>query len=145
MDDTTPGTDKVAKRRAILEAAVETFAERGFFNSRTREIARAAGVAEGTIYLYFEGKDDLLLTAFREAVTEFSGAVHQLLEEKSTFSERFTRFVEMQFAGIEAEPNLATVLLLESRQSTKFYGAPVRAVLRDYGAAVDKLIESGID
>src|SRR5688572_1598461 len=122
MDDTTPGTDKVAKRRAILEAAVETFARRGFFKSRTREIARAAGVAEGTIYLYFEGKDDLLLTAFREKVSEFCDAVYSLLTEELTFPERLRRFIGLQFVGIEAQPALATVLLVESRQTSRFYG-----------------------
>ena len=144
MEDSTTGTDKAAKRRAILEAAVETFARCGFFKSRTREIARAAGVAEGTIYLYFEGKDDLLLTAFREKVTEFCSAVDALLAEPGRFVEKLGRFVELQFAGIEGDPNLATVLLLESRQSTKFYGAPVQEVLRDYAAAVDQLLEDGV-
>src|SRR5690606_13989964 len=54
------------------------------------------------------------------------------------------QFISMQFAGIEADPPLATVLLLETRQSTRFYGEPVRDVLREYAAAVDRLIESGV-
>ena len=144
MDDSTPGGEKAAKRRAILDAAVEIFARKGFFNSRTRDIAGAAGVAEGTIYLYFEGKDDLLLTAFREKVTEFCAAADGLLSGEMRFEERLSRFVELQFAGIEADPDLATVLLLESRQSTRFYGEPVREVLRDYAAAVDRLLDSGV-
>lgn len=145
MDDVNTGGEKAAKRRAILNAAVEIFARKGFANSRTREIARAAGVAEGTIYLYFEGKDDLLLTAFREKVTEFCAAADGLLSESSaSFEERFRRFVELQFAGIEADPNLAIILLLESRQSTKFYGEPVLEVLREYAGAVDRLLESGV-
>lgn len=144
MDDSTLSADKAAKRRVILEAAVEIFARRGFFASRTRDIAEAAGVAEGTIYLYFEGKDDLLLTAFREEVTAFCGVADALLVEPGDFEEKLGRFVEMHFIGIEADPDLATVLLLESRQSTRFYGEPVREVLREYAAAVDRLLESGV-
>ncbi len=144
MDDSTLSADRAAKRRAILASAIENFAARGFFNSRTRDIARSAGVAEGTIYLYFEGKDDLLLTAFREKVSEFCEAVDALLAEGGRFPEKLGRFVELQFAGIEADTNLATVLLLESRQSSKFYGAPVREVLREYAAAVDRLLLSGL-
>jgi TetR/AcrR family transcriptional regulator, fatty acid metabolism regulator protein len=139
-----PDDEKETRRRAILDAAVETFAERGFSNSRTRAIAQAAGVGEGTIYLYFEGKDDLLLTAFQEKVTEFCEAAESILPSDEPFERRLTHFIELQFAGIESDPDLATVLLLESRQSTKFYGERVREVLRAYAAAVDRLIESGI-
>lgn len=144
MNELSLSTERAARREAILQAAIETFATVGFLNSRTREIARTAGVAEGTIYLYFEGKDDLLLTAFREKVSEFCEGVGRLLSERDTFEKRLHDFIALQFAGIEAEPDLATVLLLESRQSTRFYGEPVREVLREYAAAVDQLIESGM-
>jgi len=145
MDEPPRNADREIRRRAILDAAVGVFAARGFLNSRTREIAEAAGVAEGTIYLYFDGKDDLLLTAFREKVTEFCDAAAYLLLEPGGFRRRLERFIEAQFRGIEADPNLATVLLLESRQSTRFYGEPVREVLRRYAGAVDDLLRSGIE
>lgn len=132
-----------ARRRAILDAAVEAFAANGFFASRTRDIAARAGIAEGTIYLYFKGKDDLLLTAFREKVHEFCTSVASILAAPAPFPERITRFVELQFRSIEADPALATVLLLESRQSSKFYGGAVRDVLRTYASAIDELLESG--
>jgi len=144
MDVRSSSAERAARRASILQAAVEVFAAQGFVNARTREIARRAGIGEGTIYLYFEGKDDLLLTAFREKVSEFCEAVHHLLSEPGTFDERLRRFIWMQFAGIEADPELATVLLLESRQSTRFYGEPVREVLREYASAVDRLLESGV-
>lgn len=144
MNEASLSTEREARRRAILEAAVATFAERGFSRSRTRAIAERAGVAEGTIYLYFEGKDDLLLTAFREKVTEFCEAADELLRQPGTFAARLRRFVELQFVGIEAQPDLATVLLLESRQSTRFYGEAVREVLREYASAVDRLLGSGV-
>ncbi|MGI9180337.1 MAG: TetR/AcrR family transcriptional regulator [Longimicrobiaceae bacterium] len=132
-----------ARRRAILDSAVRAFAQHGFFGSRIRDIAAGAGVAEGTIYLYFGGKDDLLVTAFRERVNEFCAAVHSILAEESSFPERLTRFIELQFEGIEEDPALATVLLVESRQSSSFYGGAVRDVLRSYAAAIDELLESG--
>lgn len=144
MREPLTDNEREERRRTILDAAIEEFAAKGFFNSRTREIAQAAGVAEGTIYLYFEGKDDLLLTAFREKVAEFCSAANELLDAPLGFAERLHRFIRMQFTGIEVNPALATVLLLESRQSTRFYGEPVRAVLRDYASAVDRLLQSGI-
>ncbi|HEX5725300.1 MAG TPA: TetR/AcrR family transcriptional regulator [Longimicrobiaceae bacterium] len=131
-----------ARRRAILDSAVRVFAEHGFFAARIRDIAAGAGVAEGTIYLYFDGKDDLLLTAFREKVNEFCASARDVLPSDLPFQERLARFVELQFRSIEAEPSLATVLLLESRQSSKFYGGAVRDVLKQYAGAIDELLES---
>ena len=145
MSEPPLSTEREARRRAILQSAVDTFAEHGFFASRTRDIAAGAGVAEGTIYLYFDGKDDLLLTAFREKVNEFCESVAALRADPAPFHERLDRFIHLQFASIEQEPALATVLLLESRQSGKFYGEPVREVLRAYAAAVDSLLQSGVE
>ena len=133
-----------ARRSAILESAVRVFADQGFFAARIRDIAAGAGVAEGTIYLYFEGKDDLLLTAFRDKVEEFVASVREVLASEASFEERLARFIALQFEGIEADPPLATVLLLESRQSSKFYGGAVREVLRTYAAAIDQLLASGV-
>lgn len=144
MIDPPLSEERAAKRRQILSSAIEIFAEQGFFAARTREIAAAAGVAEGTIYLYFDGKDDLLLTAFREKVQEFSSSIAPLLADPAPFPERLARFIEMQFAGIEAQPALATVLLMETRQSSKFYGEPVREVLRTYATAIDELLRRGM-
>ena len=133
------------RRSAILASAVRVFAENGFAASRIRDIAAGAGVAEGTIYLYFEGKDDLLLTAFRDRVSEFVASVADAMASDAPFQERLGRFIRAQFESIEAEPALATVLLLESRQSSKFYGGAVRAVLKEYAQAIDTLLESGVE
>ena len=134
-----------ARRRAILESAVRVFADNGFFAARIRDIAAGAGVAEGTIYLYFEGKDDLLLTAFRDKVAEFVASVQDVMSAEVPLQERLARFVRLQFQSIQADPPLATVLLLESRQSSKFYGGAVRDVLREYATAIDTLLASGRD
>jgi TetR/AcrR family transcriptional regulator, fatty acid metabolism regulator protein len=144
MSEPTGKDAKEAKRRQILAAAVEVFARNGFAGARTREIAERAGVAEGTIYLYFAGKEDLLLTAFRETVHEFCESIHGVLAADIPFVERLDTFIRMQFERIEAEPALATVLLLESRQTATFYGGAVRDVLRSYAAAIDDLLASGV-
>jgi TetR/AcrR family transcriptional regulator, fatty acid metabolism regulator protein len=144
MNEPPLSESRAAKRRQILDAAIGIFAEQGFFAARTRDIAASAGVAEGTIYLYFDGKDDLLLSAFRERVDEFSASVAPLLSMDVPFQERLTRLIRMQFEGIEAEPELATVLLMETRQSSKFYGEPVRAVLRTYAGTLDELLSAGV-
>ncbi|HEX2092637.1 MAG TPA: TetR/AcrR family transcriptional regulator [Longimicrobiaceae bacterium] len=143
MTEPPATSQREARRREILDSAVREFADHGFFAARISDIAAGAGVAEGTIYLYFPSKDDLLLTAFRERVNEFCDSVRDVLRAEAPFPERLASFIRMQFESIEAQPALATVLLLESRQSSKFYGGAVRDVLRAYSGAIDQLLESG--
>src|SRR5467141_5385228 len=75
-----------AKRDAILRAATDVFADRGFFNAQVADVARAAGVAAGTVYLYFRSKDDLLVSIFektmREALAEGRAAAADLDEPR---------------------------------------------------------------
>jgi TetR/AcrR family transcriptional regulator, fatty acid metabolism regulator protein len=143
MSEQPPVDAKEARRREILASAVRVFASHGFTDARIRDIAAGAGVAEGTIYLYFEGKEDLLLTAFRDVVNDFCTSIRSVLSSDLPFLERIERFVRMQFERIEEEPALATVLLLESRQTTTFYSGAVHDVLRTYASAIDDLLASG--
>jgi TetR/AcrR family transcriptional regulator, fatty acid metabolism regulator protein len=135
---------KEARRRDILDSAVRVFAEHGFADARIRDIAAGAGVAEGTIYLYFAGKEDLLLTAFRDVVNDFCTSIRSVLSSDLPFVRRVEQFIRLQFERIEEEPALASVLLLESRQTTTFYSGAVRDVLRTYASAIDELLASGV-
>jgi TetR/AcrR family fatty acid metabolism transcriptional regulator len=76
-------------------------------------------------------------------VAEFVASVKDVLSSPAPLEERLARFIGIQFESIEAQPALATVLLLESRQSSKFYGGAVRDVLRTYAQAIDELLASG--
>src|SRR6478752_681363 len=75
----SPRAERVDKRDALLRAAIDVFASRGFFNAQVADVARAAGVAAGTVYLYFRSKDDLLVSIFertmRDTLAEGQAAV----------------------------------------------------------------------
>src|SRR5205823_1313353 len=86
------------KRARILDAAVKVFAERGYFSSTVAEIARAAGVADGTIYLYFKSKDDLLLRLFDEKMTQLLAEAKAALAEERDAPSRLKRFIQLQFS-----------------------------------------------
>src|SRR5215217_1460953 len=72
-----------SKREAILRAAIDVFAERGYFNAQVADVARAAGVAAGTVYLYFRSKDDLLISIFERGMTEAIEAGRRSLEGRA--------------------------------------------------------------
>src|SRR6266581_6391082 len=101
------------KREAILRAATDVFASRGFFNAQVADVARAAGVAAGTVYLYFRSKDDLLVSIFektmREALAEGRAAVADLDEPR----ERLRQFARLHLARLGRDRNLAVVFQVE--------------------------------
>src|SRR5688500_15293669 len=77
-----------SKRERILRAAVDVFAEYGYFNAKVAQIAKSAGVADGTIYLYFDGKEDLLITIFREHTRNYLLSLEQRLANATRAEER---------------------------------------------------------
>jgi TetR/AcrR family transcriptional regulator, fatty acid metabolism regulator protein len=125
------------KRARILDAAVKVFAERGYFSSTVAEIARAAGVADGTIYLYFKSKDDLLLRLFDEKMTQLLAEAKAALAEERDAPARLKRFIQLHFSLVEKNPDLASVLVVELRQSAQFLKSADRQKL---GAAYLDLI-----
>jgi TetR/AcrR family fatty acid metabolism transcriptional regulator len=137
--DSTPGP----KRDAILRAAIDVFAERGFFSAQVADIARAAGVAAGTVYLYFKSKDDLLVSIFdrsmREGLTLGRAAVANLDDPR----ERLRRLARGHLARLGGDRNLAIVFQVELRQSTKFMERFSSTLLRDYLGLIRDAIADG--
>src|SRR3954453_15295266 len=137
--DAPPGP----KRDAILRAAIDVFAERGFFNAQVADVARAAGVAAGTVYLYFKSKDDAFTLIFersmREGLTNGRAAVARLDDPR----ERLVRLARAHLARLGADRNLAIVFQVELRQSTKFMERFSATLLRDYLGLIREAIADG--
>ncbi len=131
------------KRDAILRAAIDVFAERGFFNAQVADVARAAGVAAGTVYLYFRSKDDLLVSIFertmREAFTEGRAAVAGIDDP----GERLRQFARVHLGRLGRDRNLAIVYQVELRQSIKFMERFSSTLLRDYLSQIRAAIVDG--
>jgi TetR/AcrR family transcriptional regulator, fatty acid metabolism regulator protein len=115
------------KRDRILNAAVRVFAKKGFYATRVSEVAKAAGVADGTIYLYFKSKDDLLVSLFEHRVERLLAYLERELPRATGASEKLRRVIELQLGLLEGERDLAEVVTVILRQSTKLmkeYAAP---------------------
>jgi len=118
------GTDK---RERILRAAIKVFARKGFYATRVSEIAKAAGVADGTIYLYFENKDDVLVSIFEDRITKLLEVLRKEIDEAATFEAKLRVVVERQLGLLENQRDLAEVVTVNLRQSSKLlkqYAAP---------------------
>jgi TetR/AcrR family fatty acid metabolism transcriptional regulator len=115
------------KRERILRAAVRVFAKNGFYDTRVSEVAKAAGVADGTIYLYFKSKDELLLSLFEDRVETLLSHMKTELSKCASAPAKLRRIIEIQLGILEGERDLAEVFTVILRQSTKLlkqYAAP---------------------
>ncbi len=115
------------KRERILRAATKVFARKGFYATKVSEVAKAAGVADGTIYLYFKSKDDLLVSLFEDRILLLLSTLERALGARPTPEERLRCVIEMQLGLLEGERDLAEVITVNLRQSTKLmkqYAAP---------------------
>ena len=108
------------KHHKIIQAAIKVFAEKGFYNSRVSEIAKEANVADGTIYLYFRNKDDILISLFEEEFGQIVENMRKELEKERDALQKIRRFAIMHLSIISKQRHLAEVLGVEVRQSTKF-------------------------
>ena len=116
------------KRERILQAATKVFARKGFYATRVSEIAKAAGVADGTIYLYFENKDDVLISIFEDRITRLLAILEDVVHSEGSVEDRVRRIVELQLGLLEGQRDLAEVITVNLRQSSRLlkqYAAPL--------------------
>ena len=108
------------KREAILRAATKVFAGNGYFNSKVSDIAGAAGIADGTVYLYFKSKDEILHSIFDRAMAEFIAEGKQELAGLDDPLAKLRRIAELHLGKLGADRDMAIVFQVELRGSTKF-------------------------
>ena len=138
-----PRSGGPAKRERILRAAVRIFSQKGFFNSKVSEIARAAGVADGTIYLYFKNKDDLLISLFEDKMGEVVEEARGKVAAAFGAAARLRVFIENHMALLVREAGLVEVLQVELRQSNKFMKEYVPVKFLEYLDIISGIIEEG--
>jgi TetR/AcrR family fatty acid metabolism transcriptional regulator len=108
------------KRERILDAAIKVFAAEGFYNAKVSQIAQAAGVADGTIYLYFKSKDDLLIQLFEDRMERVNANLRAALASEMSASARLKRVVKLHLELVGENRDMAEVISVELRQSSKF-------------------------
>ena len=109
------------KRIRILDAALKVFATRGFYNAKVSEVAREAGVADGTIYLYFESKDALLIALFEDRMQRLiARANDEIARTEGTVLDKIRQAIALHLSLVLDDPDLAEFITVELRQSGKF-------------------------
>jgi len=131
------------KRERILDAAERVFARHGFYNARVAEIARDAGVADGTIYLYFKSKDDLLISLFESRMERVNTQLREAIVGATTAPEKIQRFLDSYAALAKEHPSVAEVLTIELRQSSKFMKEYANPRFADFLRLLAQIVEQG--
>ncbi|MGG4095487.1 TetR/AcrR family transcriptional regulator [Paenibacillus lautus] len=135
---------KNEKYHLILQGALKVFAENGYHRSQVSKIAKAAGVADGTIYLYFKRKEDILIRLFQEKLGELVGKFHESVEGTTDAVEALRTVCSIHFSELERNPELAYVTQIELRQSDLELRKEIGSALKPYIVLIENILEQGI-
>ncbi|MDC3412585.1 TetR family transcriptional regulator [Aquibacillus sp. 3ASR75-11] len=131
------------KYNSIIDAAVQVIAENGYHASQVSKIAKKAGVADGTIYLYFKNKEDILISLFQQKMGQFTEKIEHEIASKQNAKDKLLSMISMHFKQLAADHQLAIVTQLELRQSNKDLRLKINDVLKGYLAIIDDIVEEG--
>jgi TetR/AcrR family transcriptional regulator, fatty acid metabolism regulator protein len=132
------------KYKQIIDAAVIAIAENGYHQAQVSKIAKQAGVADGTIYLYFKNKEDILISVFQEKMGVFVDNLQVIIKNESSSSEKLAQMIENHFQVLAKDHHLATVTQLELRQSNKEIRLKINAILKEYLTLLDQILIDGM-
>jgi TetR/AcrR family fatty acid metabolism transcriptional regulator len=132
------------KPQQIIEAAIRVFARNGYYNSRVSDIAREAGIASGTIYLYFRTKEEILVTLFRDTMAAFVAHLRREIAGETDPVVKIRRLVTLHFTVLERNPALAEVVQVELRQGQKFFRGASAHEVAAYFELIGSVLEEGM-
>ncbi len=134
---------KPEKYQTILEAALKVMAQHGYYRTRVSEIAREAGVADGTVYLYFTKKEDILISLFREMMESFVKDLEEELKHYPSFSGKLRFIINYHLETLSANQDRAMVTQIELRQCDAELGKKIFAPLSKYFQVIEEVIQYG--
>jgi TetR/AcrR family fatty acid metabolism transcriptional regulator len=136
-------TNREQKRQRILRAAIDVFASKGYFTARMTDVAEAAEVADGTLYLYFEGKEHLLMSIFDSVLGRFIERLDEEIEKIDNPTEKLSVMIRLHLETLGRDHALAHVLQIETRHSRRFMSLFTRGKLGEYLNRVRDIIIEG--
>ena len=131
------------KPQQIIDAAIRVFARTGYYNSRVSDIAREAGIASGTIYLYFKTKEEILVSLFRDKMADWVAFARREIAGEPDPIAKLRRLIALHFRVLEANPDLAEVVQVELRQGQKFFRGASAHEISAYFGVINDVLEEG--
>lgn len=131
------------KYHRIIDAATKIFAKKGFFQAKVSEIAKEARVADGTIYLYFEGKDAILISLFEEQMELVLDNMRAEVSKEEDAAKKIEKFALTHLKLIEENRDMAEIIQVELRHSSKFMKEYKNEKFAEYLNIIDEIIRKG--
>ncbi len=131
------------KRERILRAAIEIFADKGYFAARMTDVAKAADVADGTLYLYFDGKEHLLMSVFDDVLSRFISRLQLEIAPLDNPIDKLRVMLRLHLGTVGGDRALAHVLQIETRHSRRFMSLFTRGRLGEYLNLLREIVEEG--
>lgn len=132
------------KYKQIIDAAIIVIAQNGYHQAQVSKIAKQAGVADGTIYLYFKNKEDILISVFEEKMGVFIEDLQKIMNQSKTATEKLIKMIDNHFQVLANNYHLAMVTQLELRQSNKELRLKINTILKEYLNLLDDILNEGI-
>ena len=136
-------TVKNNKYHLILEAAIRVFARQGFYQSTVAQIAREAGVADGTIYLYFKNKDDILVQFFNYRTKQVFDRFRAAVNQSDNSQDKLRSLVRRHLTEFQQDRDMAVVYQVETHQNSRLAEAQIREMSQMYQDIVSEIVETG--
>lgn len=130
------------KYHRILEAAIQVFAEQGFFHSTVSQIAKEAGVADGTIYLYFKNKDDILLQFFNYKTKQVFNQFREAVDQADNAKDKLRNLIRCHLKEFQRDRNMAIVFQAEARQG-RHIERYIKDLTKMYLDLIGEIVEMG--
>ena len=143
MRTATNRIEKNHKYHQILEAAVKVFARQGFYQSTVAQIAKEAGVADGTIYLYFKNKDDILVQFFSFRTKQVFDSFREEVDRAEASSDKLRNLVRCHLAEFQRDRDGAIVFQVETHQNSRLAEAQIREMSQMYRDLISEIVEQG--
>ena len=131
------------KYHRILEAAVKVFAEQGFFQSTISQIAKEAGVADGTIYLYFKNKDDILVQFFSYKTKQVFSRFREDVDKADNAIDKLRNLIRRHLNEFQSDRNMAVVYQAETHQRSRLVEKQIKEMSKMYLDIVSEIVEQG--
>lgn len=133
----------IDKYQRILDAAIKVFAEQGFFQSTVSQIAKAAGVADGTIYLYFKNKDDILVQFYEYKTRQIFERFRDAVSQSTTAEEKLRCLIHVHLQEFQKDRNMAIVYQAETHQNRRLGHEQLKEISKMYRDIISEVVELG--
>jgi TetR/AcrR family fatty acid metabolism transcriptional regulator len=135
--------NKNNKYHLILKAAVKVFARQGFYQSTVAQIAKEAGVADGTIYLYFKNKDDILVHFFNYRTKQVFDRFRAEVKIADNSLDKLRNLIRRHLTEFQRDRDMAVVYQVETHQNSRLAESQIREMSVMYQDLVSEIVELG--